>query len=622
MSDQMTTWIRGTALDYAEAGYSVIPVKRSDKAPYTPHGLKDASKDPDTIRSWWEQWPDANVAIVCGSVSRNLVVIDVDNKPELGKNGLYSIEAWQAEHGDFPATVIAHTGSGGKHYYFHVEDPKAFKNRVDAIPAVDIRGDGAYVVAYPSVHENGKMYTWRGGVSITDEPDEVADANESVLELLEMNSRDSAANRQQDAVKKQRVDMHHVPEGQRNDTLFRFASKMVGSGISRDAALEAARAEVATWDNPLPDFEIVKTVDSAYNSYEPNEENVYSEIEPEPDDDDIVVHTLDEFEEKDIEWLIPGYVPKEQITIVAGTGGVGKTSVWVSLVADLSSGKATVFEKGSDTAQYVQRKPLHVMFFSGEDTVEHVLRKKLRQEGAILKNITTISLEDKRFEKILFGSKYLEAVVAKTKPDVIIFDPIQSFIGSKAKMADRNDIRQRMRCLIEFGSRYHTTSIIVMHTNKQQGAWGRNRMADSADLWDIARSVIMCGDTETDGVKYLSHEKCNYAKPGDTILFKTEGGHATYFMKSGLKDRDFVLATNRVKKQRSDAPDVEEAEEMIMSALMEYPDGLFTKELETLLEDGGIKTWAIRKAKANLKTRKKIKYLKTGTSDPWKVKKT
>ena len=614
--ERSTEWILDAALDYAAAGYSVIPV-RFDKTPYTPHGLKDASQDPDTIRKWWETWPDANVAIACGRMSGNLVVLDVDMKN--GKNGKRSIEIWEAEHGDFPATVMANTPSGGMHYYFRVEDPSQYKNTVEALVGVDIRGDGAYVLVYPSgVGGDGKMYTWRHGVSCT-ETAEVAEANESVLELLRKNSRDS---KQHDAAKRQRVDMHHVPEGQRNDTLFRFASKMVGSGISRDAALEGARAEVATWDNPLPDFEIVKTVDSAYNSYQPNEQNVYSDIEPEPNDDDIVVHTLDEFEEKDIEWLIPGYVPKEQITIVAGTGGVGKTSVWVSLVADLSSGKATVFEKGSDTAQYVQRKPLHVMFFSGEDTVEHVLRKKLRQEGAILKNITTISLEDKRFEKILFGSKYLEAVVAKTKPDVIIFDPIQSFIGSKAKMADRNDIRQRMRCLIEFGSRYHTTSIIIMHTNKQQGAWGRNRMADSADLWDIARSVIMCGDTETDGVKYLSHEKCNYAKPGDTILFKTEGGHATYFMKSGLKDRDFVLATNRIKRQRSDAPDVEEAEEMIMSALMEYPDGLLTKELETLLEDGGIKTWAIRKAKANLKTRKKIKYLKTGTNDPWKVKKT
>lgn len=249
-------------------------------------------------------------------------------------------------------------------------------------------------------------------------------------------------------------------------------------------------------------------------------------------------------------------------------------------------------------------------------------KKKLRQQGAILKNITTISLEEERFSKLQFGSKYLEAVIANARPDVVIFDPIQSFIGSKAKMADRNDIRQRMRCLIEFGSKYHTTSIIIMHTNKQQGAWGRNRMADSADLWDIARSVIMCGDTETDGVKYLSHEKCNYAKPSDTILFKNEGGHATYYMKSELKDRDFVFATTKARRQKSDAPDVEEAEEMIMSALMEYPDGLLTKELEALLEDAGIKQWAIKKAKSNLKIKRKIKYLKTGTNDPWRVKKT
>lgn len=619
MSDVVTNWILEAALDYAAAGFAVIPVKRSDKAPYTPHGLKDASKDPDTIRSWWEQWPDANVAIVCGSVSNNIVVIDVDNKPEIGKDGLTSIRAWQAQETDFPETVVAMTGTSGRHFYFRVKDPAAFKNRVDVLPGVDIRAEGSYVVAYPSVHENGKMYTWRGGVSCTDLI-EIAEANDPVLKLLNLNPRkEGAALKQHTAAKRQQV--KNVKSGNRNETVFRYASSQCGLDVPFDVCLTAVRELNKTFDPPLDDHELEKTVRSAY-SYEPNEKTIYGEVEPEPDPDELVVHTLDEFEEKEIEWLIPGYIPKDQITIVAGTGGVGKTSVWVSLVADLSSGKATVFEKGSDTSQYVQRKPLHVMFFSGEDTVEHVLRKKLRQQGAILKNITTISLEEERFSKLLFGSKYLESVIAKARPDVVIFDPIQSFIGVKAKMADRNDIRQRMRCLIEFGSKYGTTSILIMHTNKLQGAWGRNRMADSADLWDIARSVIMCGDTETDGIKYLSHEKCNYAKPGDTILFRNDEGHTTYYMKSDLKDRDFVFAASKARRQKNDAPDVEDAEEMIMSALMEYPDGLMTKELEALLEDGGIKQWAIKKAKANLKMRKKIKYLKTGTNDPWKVKKT
>ena len=74
--------ILDAALEYAEAGYAVIPVRRSDKSPYTANGLSDATKNPATIRQWWNWWPDANVAIVCGKVSGDLFAIDVDIKPE------------------------------------------------------------------------------------------------------------------------------------------------------------------------------------------------------------------------------------------------------------------------------------------------------------------------------------------------------------------------------------------------------------------------------------------------------------------------------------------------------------------------------------------------------------
>lgn len=45
--------ILDAALEYAEAGYAVIPVRRSDKSPYTANGLSDATKNPATIRQWW-----------------------------------------------------------------------------------------------------------------------------------------------------------------------------------------------------------------------------------------------------------------------------------------------------------------------------------------------------------------------------------------------------------------------------------------------------------------------------------------------------------------------------------------------------------------------------------------
>jgi hypothetical protein len=93
-------------------------------------------------------------------------------------------------------------------------------------------------------------------------------------------------------------------------------------------------------------------------------------------------------------------------------------------------------------------------------------------------------------------------------------------------------------------------------------------------------------------------------------------------MKSQQKDRDFVMAAAKIRNSQNRSSDVEEVEEFIISTLTEYPDGLFTKELDTLLESAGYKRWAINKGKSTLKEKRKIKYTRTGMSDPWKIKKT
>jgi RecA-family ATPase len=615
MSEQMTSWILKAALDYAEAGYAVMPVKRSDKAPYTPHGLKDASKDPDTIRGWWKQWPEANVAIACGSVSNNIVVIDVDNKP--GKNGLLSIAIWQSEHGDFPETVVAHTGSGGKHYYFHVQDPKAFKNRVDAIPAVDIRGDGAYVVAYPSEHENGKMYTWRHGVSIID-TDEIAEANESVLELLNMNSRESAAQKQHTAAKKQQV--KNVKSGNRNDTVFRYAASQCGLDVPIEVCMTAVRELNKDFEPPLDDHELEKTVRSAY-SYEPNEKTIYGKVEPDPEPDELELQTLDEFEERDVDWLIRGYIPKEQITLLCGTGGTGKTSVWISLVAALSTGSRTLFDGTVDDAFLPKREPQKILFFSGEDTIEHVIKKRLHAQRADMSNIMTVSIDDSRFDKVRFGSKYLGKLIEKYRPALCVFDPLQSFLPIGVKMSERNAMRQTMRCLIEWGKKYGTTFLIVMHTNKLLNVWGRNRMADSADLWDIARCVLMVGDTEDTNIKYVSHEKSNYGMTRDTLLFKNENGNPTFHAWTKSKDRDFVMSQTKARNASGPSSSSEEAKDLIMSELEDHPDGVAVNELTDMLKEIGFKDWAIQRAKSELKKDKKIAYSRKGMNGEWIAKK-
>ena len=270
--------------------------------------------------------------------------------------------------------------------------------------------------------------------------------------------------------------------------------------------------------------------------------------------------TLDEYEEEEVEWLIDGFIPKGQITILCGDGGSGKTSFWTSIVASISNGEPTLFDGSIDRSAIPKRETKKCMFFSSEDAVEYVVKKKLKAAHANMSNILTVSLTDDDFEKIKLGSDDLEGRIKYYKPALCIIDPLQGFVPEKLDMSKRNAVRQTMRCLIEWGQKYGTTFLIVMHTNKQQNVWGRTRMSDSADLWDIARSVLIFGNCTHDpnGQKYISHEKCNYAPTGKTMILSNTDGIPTFDRWSDEKDRDFVLKKAKAKKEKEENIEVNE----------------------------------------------------------------
>lgn len=59
------------ALTYAERiKWAVHPLKPNAKTPITRHGFKDATTNPDQIRSWWMEYPAGNIGIATGAVNR------------------------------------------------------------------------------------------------------------------------------------------------------------------------------------------------------------------------------------------------------------------------------------------------------------------------------------------------------------------------------------------------------------------------------------------------------------------------------------------------------------------------------------------------------------------------
>jgi hypothetical protein len=231
------------ALAYAARGWAVLPLHcvrdgrctcgspacaRPAKHPIgrlVPRGVKDATTDQVTIRPWWAEFPDANVGIATGAVS-GLVVLDVDPR----HRGDDSLAALERQHGPLLQSVRAMTGGGGSHPYFS-HPGGIVSNKVAIAPGLDVRGDGGYVVAPPSIHETGRRYEWDAGAS----PGEAA-LQAPPAWLLTLISNGGSERRRADGITLE------IREGERNRRLYELACGLRRHGLGERAIREALAA--------------------------------------------------------------------------------------------------------------------------------------------------------------------------------------------------------------------------------------------------------------------------------------------------------------------------------------------------------------------------------------------
>src|SRR5262249_24437653 len=134
-------------------GWAVFPLVPGTKKPLVAGGFKAATTDPDQIRRWWTETPEANIGVATGAISR-IAVLDVDHTKGGDKSWLDLV----AKHGQMPETLRQRTQSGGVHFVF--QSVAGLRNSVNKLgDGLDIKSDGGYIVAAPSV-VNGRSYTW------------------------------------------------------------------------------------------------------------------------------------------------------------------------------------------------------------------------------------------------------------------------------------------------------------------------------------------------------------------------------------------------------------------------------------------------------------------------------
>lgn len=558
MSEQLES-----ALALAAAGYRVFPAtyavdghcscgKDCGKPEEHPTGKhpailkwqKLATTDEEQIRKWWQR-RNYNPAIATG---KGLVVLDVDTR----HGGLESLKELEAKHGKLPETRKVVTGGSGWHYYFHTE--KKFTNRAGKLgKGLDVRSDGALVIAPGAVHISGRCYEWELLCSPEDGQEEAALPDWLEKLMLGGGVEENNQTEWEDWEKAGTP----ITKGQRNDKLFEYGCFLRGQRGYTARRIEKALLKKNSEQcvPPLPEDEVKSIVDSVESRYQPKgaPAEVFGAVG---------LKSFADVPAEEPRYLIKPYLPEGALTILQGNPGDGKTALACKLAAAVSTGAGLLdspCEAGS------------VIVLSVEDDAP-ILRGRLKANGA---NLEKCFLPEEA-HTLNFLSPEVELYVKEKAARLIIFDPVQAFLGAGMDMNKSNETRPVLAALSAMARRNHCGVILISHLNKAGARDGAaiHRSLGSTDIPAAARSVIHIGrNAQNLEQRVLVHVKSSTARTGSSIAFdivEHGGVQLAGYTRLGYDD-----LANVGKKTRQAAQGFQ-AEEVIAACrkvLDEHPNG-------------------------------------------------
>jgi hypothetical protein len=423
------------ALRYAARGWAVLPVRPGGKEPLVGGGVHAATTDRQTIEEWWARWPAANVGVACGAAS-GIVVLDVDNPEVLDRLG--------QEGRHLPPAPTVRTARG-VHLYFAC--PAGGLRSRKVCDAVELKADGSYVIAPPSLHPAGVAYDW------------ISEPGEVLPELPGWVLEQESSPFQLPAV---------VAEGQRNVTLTRFAGALRRKGMTPEEILAALQVVNGRCRPPLPDSELQRIAKSAAR-WAPGEEPSTEHADPWQH-----ARPLGEYlrgGEGEIEFYEDRLLAPGGITEIFGPRGCGKSEFARHLAVELARRGLRVLYVDRDNPPRVTRRSFAAWLRPGEDLGDrlHVLDRN--HAPHLLAREAWRRLPPERY-------------------DVVIVDSLDSAAEGVGEQDSARPSRA-LASLLDLARQENGPAVLVLGNVVKSGAHGRGSgvIEDRADIVLEARDI-------------------------------------------------------------------------------------------------------------------------------------
>lgn len=263
------------------------------------------------------------------------------------------------------------------------------------------------------------------------------------------------------------------------------------------------------------------------NSVSQNKENLNEEIKD--------FYTFDERTPKEIEWLWKPYIVKGNINIIMGDGGLGKSYLITWLVSAISKGakipfSSNNFKKGTSILQ------------NAEDDPDTTILPRLMLNDVDVSKIGAFN-EEKEFLEVQ-QIKRLEDRIKEFNPEVVVLDPIQSFVGD-ININSQNEVKNALKPLKQIAQKYNCAIIMIMHLNKNNGAKASQRANGSTEFITSSRSAILITENpENTSERLFIPIKTNLMKENEknTLSFKINDiGIIEWLDNKGKVNADIIL---------------------------------------------------------------------------------
>jgi hypothetical protein len=435
----------------------------------------------EEIERWWQQYPNAGVGIVTGKVS-NLIVLDVDTKKGADANHVYRT---------YPTDLVVRTGSGGGHFYYQYPHqngriPNVVGKKDGKPTGYDLRADGGYVVAPPSLHPSGRRYEWlQTGKAPA----------EATPQLLKFILPKSELNGGATSTEPWLADaLQGVGEGARDDTCARLAGYFLSKGMGEDVVLQQLRNWNDKNDPPMEEQDLLKTLKSVQRTRArrptgPGIQTQARDLEDSPQDllRLMSLHQyMADYGATEVTWAVKDWLPDETIAMIVSPPGTYKTWTLIDLAVSIATGTkflglaevarrgpVLIYQQEDFHGQMAQRiaavmQSRFAMGWDGDLSAEHF--------GITLPPNPPIYLHDNR--ELRFDNPdvmdVLEARINEIRPVLVIGDPLYTMAPMDDYMAKAVPHMMRLKRLRDL---YHTSFMLAHHTSK------RKEKSEREDLW-------------------------------------------------------------------------------------------------------------------------------------------